>query len=275
MSTNKTVLDKVSIRYRKDVLEIINHTRRGHIVSAFSPMEIIRVLYDEIMKYDSKKPLWPKRDRFILSKGHGCLALYAVLARKGFFPMDMLKSVCGFKAVLGGHPEYMKAPGIEASTGSLGHGLSLGVGIAINARLDNLDYRTFVLISDGECDEGSIWEAAMAASKHRLDNLTVLIDYNKMQCYGDICEVMEIEPLAKKWESFGFAVKECDGHDVEQLTTLLSSVSFQPDKPSVIICHTIKGKGIDYIEHNPGWHHKSNISDDEMDKLFKVLEANS
>lgn len=268
-----TALDGISLDYRKDILDIMDRARRGHLPSALSSVEIIRVLYEDVLRVDPQNPLWPDRDRFILSKGHGCLALYVALARKGFFPRQELYGFCEFGAMLGGHPEYMKAPGVEASTGSLGHGLSVGIGIALSARLDGRAFRTFALLSDGECDEGSVWEAAMCASKHRLTNLTAIVDYNKMQCYGETCEVMDLEPFAEKWRSFGFAVKEVDGHDVAGLGRVFRSVPFDAERPSVVICHTLKGKGIHSIEHNANWHHKSKISDEEMNTLYRELGA--
>ena len=173
--TNKR-LDKRSIDIRKTIVKMIQTAKRGHFASALSVVEIIRVLYDSIMNYDAKNPRWPERDRFILSKGHGCLALYAVLSEKGFFPDDELWKFCSHEGILGGHPEFGKVPGVEASTGSLGHGLSIGIGMALNARYERKSYSTFVLIGDGESNEGSIWEGALCASQHRLSNLTVIID---------------------------------------------------------------------------------------------------
>jgi len=251
---------------------MVDYARRGHIGSAFSIVEIIRVLYEEILRLDPKNPLWKDRDRFILSKGHGCLALYTALAEKGFIKKDELKRFCEFEAMLGGHPQYAKVPGVEASTGSLGHGLSIGVGIALSGRIDKKDFRTFVLLGDGECNEGTIWEAAMCASKHRLNRLTVMIDYNKMQCYGLTSEVMEIEPLAAKWFSFGFDVKEVNGHDLLALRGVLGKTPLDGEKPLVVICHTIKGKGVSSLEGNALAHHKSKISDDEIKRFFDELE---
>lgn len=270
---NNTRLDNRSIEYRKEILRIVDHARRGHLGSAFSIVEILRVLYEEVLRINPDNPLWADRDRFILSKGHGCLALYVALAEKGFFPKVELYRFCESDAMLGGHPQYGKIPGIEASTGSLGHGFSIGIGIALNGKIDRKNYRTFVLLGDGECNEGSVWEAAMCASKHKLNRLTVLVDYNKMQCFGNTCDVLELEPFADKWSSFGFAVKEVDGHDVKALRNILLDTKLDESKPDVIICHTIKGKGISSIEGNASWHHKSKIPDSEMQKLFEELES--
>jgi len=268
-------LDSRSIYLRKQVLKVIEYARRGHIISAFSIIEIVRVLYDDILNVSPETSLMGNRDRFILSKGHGCLALYVILSEKGFFPENELYRFCMPNAMLGGHPEYLKIPGVEASTGSLGHGLPIGVGIALNGKLNGNNYRTYVLIGDGECNEGSIWEAAMCASKHRLDRLTVIVDYNKMQCFGNICDVMNLEPFVDKWRSFGFVVREVDGHDVQALRKTLLETPLDKSKPGIIICHTMKGKGIAFLEGNAAWHHKGKISDDEMYVLFRGLEVSN
>ena len=207
-----------------------------------------------------------------MSKGHGCLALYAILADKGFFPAQELDRFCKFDGILGGHPDRAKVPGVEASTGALGHGLSIGLGQALALRLQKCDSRVFVLMGDGEINEGSVWEAAMCAGKHGLSNLVAMVDYNKLQSYGRTSVVQGLEPLADKWRAFGFAVHEVDGHDVDQLRRVLASVPFETDKPSTIICHTVKGRGIAEAEGNPAWHHKSKISDDEVAAMYAELD---
>lgn len=266
-----TPLDGRSKELRKKVVAILEAARRGHVGSTFSLIEIFRVLYDSVLRFDAENPKWEGRDRCILSKGHGCLAQYVMLAEKGFFPEEELYRFCQAGGILGGHPEYHKVPGIEASTGSLGHGLSIGIGFALRARIDHLDYKTYVVIGDGESNEGSIWEAAMCAGKYRLSNLTVMIDYNKHQSYDSTFNVMDLEPYADKWKSFGFEVREVDGHDVKKLEGVLSEVPFNRDKPLVIICHTIKGKGISFAENNLDWHHKNNLSDGEITSLYQEL----
>lgn len=266
-------LDERSLALRRTIVRILETARRGHLGAAFSLVEILRVLYDDILCYRSDEPCWPGRDRFILSKGHGCLALYPLLAEKGFFPGEELWKFCKSDGLLGGHPEH-KIPGVEASTGSLGHGLSIGLGFALNARYEKADYRVFVVIGDGESNEGSVWEAALCAGKHRLSNLAVLVDYNKHQSYGATSEVQDLEPLADKWRSFGFAVREVDGHDVGQLRATLSALPFDPQKPSTVICHTIKGRGVPCAENNMDWHHKSRVSDGEIQALLAALEKN-
>jgi len=273
MASEHVILDERSRDLRRTILHMMEKGGRGHLASAFSLVEILRVLYDNVLRFDAQHPDWPQRDRFILSKGHGCMALYALLAEKGFFAADHLWKFCKRGALLGGHPEH-KVPGVEASTGSLGHGLSIGIGFALNARFERSDYRTFVVVGDGECNEGSIWEAALCAGKHRLDNLTVIIDYNKQQSYGPTCEIQDLEPLAAKWHSFGFAVSEVDGHDVVGLQRVLEKIPLQKGKPSAVICHTVKGKGIPSIENDLSWHHKSNVSPEVMADLLHALEVN-
>jgi len=268
---NTTPIDDRSRKLRVAIVKAIKAGNRGHVGSSFSLVEIFRVLYDDVLKYDAKYPRWPGRDRCILSKGHGCLALYAVLADKGFFPEAELWQFCKPKGILGGHPEYGKVPGVEASTGSLGHGLSIGVGMALNARFEKSAHRTFVVISDGESNEGSVWEAALCAAKHKLSNLVVLVDYNKQQSYGTTYEVLDMDPLAEKWRAFGFAAEEVDGHNVAELRGALARAPFSPDRPSIIICHTIKGKGISFVENNLNWHHKTKITDEEMQSLMNEL----
>lgn len=270
---SKAALDARSALLRRKILDIVRHGRRGHIGSAFSIVEILRVLYDDILRTDPAHPDRHDRDRFILSKGHGCLALYVQLAERGFFPREALATFCEDGSLLGGHPQAGKVPGVEASTGSLGHGLPVGVGIALHGKLTGRDFRTVVLLGDGECNEGTVWEAALCAAKHRLERLTVLVDYNKLQCYGPTAEVLDLEPLAAKWRSFGFAVREVDGHDVTALRRVLRALPFAAGRPSAIICHTVKGRGIARCEGNPLWHHKSRITDAEFGELESELEA--
>jgi transketolase len=258
---------------RRTILRVVEESGRGHVGAAFSAMEMVRVLYDHVLRVDPRDPEWPERDRFIFSKGHGCLALYLVLAEKGFFPEDELSRACAFGAMLGGHPESAKIPGVEASTGALGHGLSIGVGLAIGARIDGRTWRTFVLVGDGESNEGSVWEAALSAGKHHLDTLTVLVDYNKFQSYGPSRDIQDLEPLAEKWRSFGFAVREVDGHDVDALREALTQLPIEAGRPSAVICHTVKGKGLAATENNPDWHHKSRIDPDELKSLYAELDA--
>jgi transketolase len=267
------LLDARSKELRRIIVQTLGAGKRGHVGAAFSVIEILRVLYDDVLRLDPRNPLWPDRDRFILSKGHGCLALYALLADKGFFPKEELSKFCASDGILGGHPEYGKVPGVEASTGSLGHGFSFGVGFALAAKLDGKNHRVFVVLGDGECSEGTIWEAALSACKHKLDNLTILVDYNKQQTYGTIEEVQGLEPFADKWATFGFSVREVNGHDTGELLSVLGSAPFEPGRPNAIICHTVKGKGVSFTEKNLAWHHKSKVTDAEVGALMSELES--
>lgn len=265
-------LDARSKELRRSVLRMMQAADRGHLGAAFSLVEIMRVLYDDILDFQSDAPEWRDRDRCILSKGHGCLALYAILADKGFFSDAELDKFCAFDGILGGHPDAGKVPGVEASTGALGHGLSIGIGMALSARLDGSARRIFVITGDGESNEGAIWEGAMSAAKHGLDNLTVLVDYNKFQSYGATAEVMDLEPLADKWAAFGFAVAQVDGHDIDALRVLLEANPYAPGLPFALICHTVKGKGISFAEANPIWHHQSRIGAEGFKELYDALE---
>jgi transketolase len=265
-------LDERSLYLRRLVVRALEGGGRGHVGSSLSLIEIMRVLYDDILVYRPNQPDWSDRDRSILSKGHGCLALYVILADKGFFPLEELDRFCRRTSILGGHPEAGKVPGVEASTGALGHGLPIGVGRAIAVRHQKRQSRVFVTMGDGEIDEGSVWEAALSASKHRLSNLTALIDYNKIQSAGRTSEILNLEPLADKWRCFGFAVTEVDGHDLNALRQTLRSVPLDTGQPTAIICHTVKGKGIPFAEDDPEWHHKSSIKPDVIRDLYAALE---
>jgi transketolase len=265
-------LDARSLQLRETIVDALEGGQRGHIGAALSLVEILRVLYDGVLRVRPAEPRWPERDRCILSKGHGCLALYAVLADKGFFPVEELARQCRSGALLGGHPEVL-IPGVEASTGALGHGLPIGVGMALAARVQGRPSRVFVITGDGELDEGSNWESALSAAKHGLENLTVVVDYNKVQSYGRVDEVLPLEPLADKWRAFGFAVTEVDGHDVAALTSAFAALPVERHRPSVVIAHTIKGRGIHFAEHDPAWHHKSRVTPENVVALRAALDA--
>ena len=265
-------LDERSKQLRRLIVRGLAGGGRGHIGSSMSLVEILRVLYDEVLRFRPDVPDWPGRDRMILSKGHGCLALYAILADKGFIPLDTLDSFCRRDSILGGHPEAGKIPGVEASTGALGHGLSIGVGMALAARMQRRDSRVVVVLGDGEIDEGSVWEAAMCAGKHRLSHLTAIVDYNKIQSAGPTREIQDLEPLLDKWRAFNFAAVEVDGHDIAALGDLFRRLPLAEDRPSAIICHTVKGKGIGFAEHDPNWHHKAKVPADMAARLYAALE---
>jgi len=265
------LLDERSKHLRRLIVRALEGGGRGHVGSSMSLVEIIRVLYDDVLRFRSDDPKWPNRDRMILSKGHGCLALYVVLADKGFFPTEILDTFCRRDSILGGHPEASKIPGIEASTGSLGHGLSYGVGMALAARMQNRDSRVFVVMGDGEINEGSVWEAAMCAGKHRLANLTAIIDYNKIQSAGPTRDIQDMEPLLDKWRAFGFNAVDVDGHDLTALRELFHGLPLSNDRPAAIICHTVKGKGLPFAENDANWHHKAKIPPDVVTKMYAAL----
>ncbi|HTW10423.1 MAG TPA: transketolase [Acidimicrobiales bacterium] len=265
-------LDERSKQLRRLALRALAGGNRGHIGSTMSLIEILRVLYDDVLQFRAEDPRWPGRDRLVLSKGHGCAALYAVLADKGFFPVEVLDTFCQRDSILGGHPEAGKVPGVEASTGALGHGLAYGIGMALAARMQDRGTRVFVVMGDGETDEGSVWEGALAAGKHHLSNLTAVIDYNKIQSAGFVEEIQPLEPIAGKWRAFNFAVVEVDGHDVRQLQAVFGSVPFDADRPTAVICHTVKGKGFPVAENKPEWHHKAKLSAEVIADLFAALD---
>lgn len=256
MNIEQNDLKKKSKELRKEVFNTICLGGGGHIPSSLSIIEILLVLYKRILRIEPKNPKAPNRDRFILSKGHAAVSLYAILADQGFFPKEELSKFGKKGSILGGHPDMHKVPGIEASTGSLGHGLPFGAGIAFAGKLDNKDYRVFVLVGDGECQEGSIWETAMFASQHKLDNLVVIVDYNKFQALDRVDKIVSLEPFADKWKAFGWEVKEVDGHNIAQLEEVLGCVPFVKEKPSLIIAHTIKGKGVSFMENVAIWHYR-------------------
>jgi len=264
-------LDERSKKIRLMIVDAMIGGGRGHAGSSFSLVEIMRALYEDFLHLDPQRPEDQARDRCILSKGHGCLALYAVLAEKGFIKPELLATFCKPDSPLGGHPERGKIPGVEASTGSLGHGLSIGVGMALRARIDKLQHKVVVILGDGESNEGSVWEAALSAAKHRLTNLICLVDYNKQQSYSSTSEVLDLEPLADKWQAFGFGVKEVNGHDIRAIKSTLNSCPLATGRPSMIICHTVKGKGVPLVEGNLQWHHKNKLTEHEIETLQTAL----
>jgi transketolase len=220
-------------------------------------VELLVVLYGKILRVKPEAPRWAERDRFILSKGHACAAYYALLAELGFFPHDWLNTFYQNGSRLAGHATYPHVPGIEIATGSLGHGLSIATGMALAAKRDGGTHRVFCLLSDGECDEGSTWEPILFAPQHGLDNLVAIVDYNKIQALGTVKEVLDLEPLAEKWRAFGWAVREIDGHDLDQIEDAFSGVPYKDNHPSCIIAHTVKGKGVSFMEDDLLWHYRS------------------
>jgi transketolase len=273
--SNTPDLDERSLFLRRLVIRAFEGGSRGHLGSSMSLIEILRILYDEHIHFDISNPNSETRDRLILSKGHGCLAQYALLADKGFIQLSDLDKFCHPKGILGGHPERSKVPGVEASTGALGHGPSIGVGIALAAKIRSKSYKTIVITGDGEINEGSVWEAAMSASKHGLENLTWMIDYNKLQSYGLTKEVLDLEPLTDKLKSFGFNVQNIDGHNLDDIRRALAQTNRQNGYPHAIVCHTVKGKGFPFAEQNPYWHHKSKLSPEEISQMYQCVSGTS
>jgi len=263
---NRSELDKRAKELRKVILRTICRGGGGHIPASLSIVEILTVLYSNVLKIDPKNPGDPDRDRFILSKGHAGVALYAILADRGFFDRAHLDSFGKRGTILGGHPDMHKVPGVEASTGALGHGFPFGVGVALAGKMDKREYSVFVLLGDGECQEGSIWEAALFAPQHKLDNLVAIIDYNKHQAMDKLDEIISLEPMAEKWRSFGWEVREADGHNMDELDSLLKFVPFAPGRPSLILAHTIKGKGVSFMENVPIWHYR--LPNEEETKII-------
>jgi transketolase len=243
-------------RIRVHVLEMSYRSRASHIGSSLSIADILAVLYEEVLHVDPARPNWDDRDRFILSKGHACAAVYAVLAERGFLPTEWLDRYHENGSRLPRHVTHHGIPGVEASTGALGHGLPIACGIALAAKRDSRPYRVFVLLSDGECDEGSTWEAALFASHHRLDNIVAIVDYNKLQAFGKVREILDLDPLLAKWQAFGWAGREIDGHDIYQIEEALASVPFAPGQPTCVVAHTVKGKGVSFMEDQVAWHYK-------------------
>jgi len=243
-------------RVRKHCIIMTGQANASHIGSSLSIADLLAVLYHNVLRYDPQRPDWPDRDRFILSKGHGCAALYAVLAECGYFPISMLETYYQDGSPLMGHATH-HVPGIEVSTGSLGHGLTVGTGMALAAKRDNRRHRIFCMISDGECDEGSTWEAAPLCPQHKLDNLVVIVDYNKIQSFGRVDEVIDLSPLPDKWRAFGWAVREIGGHDLEMIEKTFVNLPFSTGQPSCIVAHTVKGKGVSYMENVLAWHYRA------------------
>jgi transketolase len=247
-------LEQRSVIYRKKILQYITRANAGHTGGSLSCTDILNVLYNKVLNVSPDNFLSPDRDRYIQSKGHCVEALYVVLADKGFFPEDDLNTLCKYKSHYIGHPTR-KIKGVEQNTGALGHGLPLAVGMALAAKLDESPFRVFTLLGDGELPEGSNWEAALSAAHYQLDNLCAIIDKNNLQITAPTADVCNTDPLDEKFKSFGWAVKEVDGNDIDELKDAFDSFPFERGKPSVIIAHTIKGKGISFMENQLKWHH--------------------
>ncbi|HBM79562.1 MAG: transketolase [Clostridiales bacterium] len=247
-------LNDIALKVRRDIVESITEAKSGHPGGSLSAVEIITALYFKIMRINPKKPHWEDRDRFVLSKGHAAPALYSVLAERGYFPREELLKLRKIGAMLQGHPDMKGTPGIDMSTGSLGQGLSSANGMALAGKLDNKDYRVYVLLGDGELEEGQVWEAAMTSAHYELDNLTAFVDHNKLQIDGPISEVMSPEPVDEKFKAFGWNVISINGHDFEQILDAVNIARNTKGRPTMIVAETIKGKGVSFMENQVGWH---------------------
>lgn len=278
-STDKNQLKILAAKARKGAIVGTFNAKSGHPGGSLSAADIFTYLYFKEMNVDPKNPQWDLRDRFVLSKGHCCPSLYAVLALKGFFPMEELEKLRHVGAMLQGHPDMKGTPGIDMSTGSLGQGVSAACGMALCAKIDNKDFRVYTVLGDGECEEGQVWEAAMFAAHKELDNLVIIVDCNGLQIDGSTAQVGGVEPLDTKFESFGFNVINIDGHDFDAIKAALDNAKETKGKPTAIIAKTVKGKGVSFMENQVGWHGKATNAEEfeiaigELDAQIKELEG--
>ena len=274
VATELKRLEEIACETRKWVIKMTHAAGSGHPGGSLSATDIITVLYFHTMNHRPKEPKWPDRDRFVLSKGHAAPALYAILAQAGYFDISELLQLRKLGSILQGHPDMKRTPGIEASTGSEGQGLSMGIGMALGAKLDRRFYRVYVMVGDGEMDCGQTWEAAMAAAHFKVDNLMVFVDANGLQLDGPTQQIMSTEPIGFKWKSFGWHVMEIDGHDIKEIIHAIDDCKKIEGKPSVIICNTIKGKGVSFMEGAVEFHGKA-PSDEQYEQAMKELEASN
>jgi len=257
---------------RRHVIEMTHEAGSGHPGGSLSATDIITTLYFHVLNVDPKNPQWEDRDRFVLSKGHAAPALYAALAEKGFFPVEELMTLRKLGSRLQGHPDMRKTPGVEASTGSEGQGLSISIGMALGAKLDRKNYRIYVMLGDGEMNCGQTWEAAMAAAHYKVDNLTAIVDRNKLQLDGPTEKIMNIEPLADKWKAFGWHMVEINGHDIKEIINSITMAKEVKGKPTVVIAHTVKGKGVSFMEGSVAFHGKA-PNEEQYKQAMKELEG--
>ena len=263
-------LEKMAVIIRCDIINMICTAAAGHPGGSLSAADVVTALYFRVMRIDPKNPGWPDRDRFILSKGHACPVWYAALAERGYFDKSHLKTLRQMGSILQGHPDMLKTPGIDMTAGSLGHGLPAGLGMALSAKLMQKDYHVFVIIGDGESQEGSIWEASMAAPNFKLDNLTAILDYNHLQNDYSVDDIMPIHPAVDKWQAFGWHVIEIDGHDMKQVVQALEEAKSHQGAPTMIVANTVKGKGVSYMENVCEWHGKAPCQEEAEQALDEL-----
>jgi transketolase len=273
MQSNDQEIHDRAQELRALTVQMVYEPKASHVASGLSMADLIATLYFHTLRISPQQPDWPERDRFILSKGHAAALLYATLAKRGFFPETDLQNYCGLGSKLTGHANSA-VPGIEFSTGSLGHGLPVGCGVALAAKRDGQPQRIFVMVSDGELDEGSNWEAILFAPQHQLDNLVLIVDYNKIQSFGRTAEILDLEPMADKFRAFRWAVREIDGHNIQQIRQTFDSLPFEQNRPSVVIAHTVKGKGVSFMEDTLAWHYKSPNAE-QLQSALAELEENA
>lgn len=276
-ATTTPVLDIAGMRrmantIRQDIIRMTGAAGSGHPTSSFSAVEALTALYFRVLRHDPANPTWPDRDRLVLSKGHAAPVLYSLLARCGYFPVTQLMTLRKLGSPLQGHPELGRLPGVEASTGSLGQGVSIGIGMALAARVDGKPFRTYVLIGDGENDEGQVWEAALFAAHYKIDNLTVIRDSNSLQQDGWVTDVMHQEPIGPRWAAFGWHVIEIDGHDLDAVLTAYGEARATRGRPTVIIARTVKGKGVSFMENKPELHGIAPKSDEVARAMHELEE---
>ncbi len=270
-SLSQTELEAKALRIRRKIVEMITAAKSGHPGGSLSAVEILVALFYGVLRHDPSNPKWDDRDRFILSKGHAAPVLYSVLAGCGYCEWDSLDTLRRLGSVYQGHPDVRFLPALEASTGSLGQGLSLGIGMAIAAKLDGRPSRAYVVLGDGEIQEGQIWEAAMFAGVRRVDNLVAIVDYNRIQLDGFVADILDVEPLADKWRAFNWNVLEADGHSIPALQAAFSQAAATSGKPTVILAHTVKGKGVSFMENNPKFHGTAPTPDELQRALAELV----
>jgi transketolase len=274
MTADIDALNEAARCLRRDVLTMIHLAGEGHPGPALSAADLITALYFKILNIDPQNPHWPQRDRFILSKGHACPAVYAALARKGFFSWDICPTLRCLGSILQGHPDMKKTPGIDSTSGSLGNGISIGLGMTLAARVNQEDYFTFVIAGDGEIEEGVVWEGAMAAAHYEAGRLIVFVDHNCMQSGGLVCDITMLDPILPKWQAFGWHCQEIDGHDMGQILTAVDNAKKEKFRPSMILANTVKGKGVPFIEGDNSWH-KRTPTKEELALALEALGGNA